>query len=531
MRRAVRRVALAAAALAVLLACAGAANGRAGDVFTGSRLEVASTTYAGQTSVGVEVALGNPDSGQIATAAHVDVTIATGFTLDLSGAPGTRVASVAALAVAPTGGGDPDLFLGDVAAEDATTYGADPAAQACAPGTHAAYWLASLESLVAGTKITLPIAVDAAATPDGKTSYSLHYCPFAAPTPASPAGLAIVTSFLSFNKLGIPATPGTYQWSAIVTPATPTLTPDPTTAFELRGDLPVPETLSLHVRYVAKDHAAVLSGRLLAQGQPRAGASVSISRSSDLGGSPIVTTTHADGTFAAQEYVARTEQFSATVDSASGPCATPSTAPGGCRDESLSGASSLTAVLVLPRKTDPKQSFRLGDQAVARRSIVTAADVPGSQLLGDAPPPCEGFAPDVHRLTETGDQRSSILLTADGNVEVYTTASLFGTVADATRDSTAVGQLAGTRCEANDFAGFQGHISSLHKLALPKIGNEVHAYRAVVVGDQQPTIIVDVLVVRVARAVLTLHIAGVTTSNGLELSLARKLAARAHQTR
>ena len=530
MRGARRRVALTAAALAVLLACAGAASGRAGDVFTGSRLEVASTTFAGQTSVGVEVALGNPDSGQIATAAHVDVTIATGFTLDLSGAPGTKVASLAALAVAPTGGGSPDLVLGDVAAEDATTYGADPVAQACAPGTHAAYWLASAQSLIAGTTITLPIAVDAAPTPDGQTSYSLHFCPLTAPSLASPSGLAIVTAFISFDTLGLPATPGTYQWSAIVTPATATLTPDPTTAFELRGDLPVPETLSLHVRYAARQHAAVLSGRLLAQGKPRAGASVSISRDSNLGGSPIVTTTRADGTFAAQEHVAKTEQFEASVDSASGPCTTPSTAPGGCRDESLSGASSLTAVLVLPRKTDPKQSFRLGDQAVARRSVVTTTDVPGSQPLGDAPPPCEGFTPDVHQLTETGDQRSSILLTADGNVEVYTTASLFGTLEDAKADSTAVSEIAGARCEAGDFAGFQGHISSLRKLALPKIGNEVHGYRAVVVGDQQPTIVVDVLVVRVARAVLTLHVAGVTTSNGLELSLARKLAARAHQS-
>ena len=87
---------------------------------------------------------------------------------------------------------------------------------------------------------------------------------------------------------------------------------------------------------------------------------------------------------------------------------------------------------------------------------------------------------------------------------------------------------AGARCEANDFAGTDGHVSSVKKLVLPKVGSEVHGYRATVIGAGAPAISVDVLVVRISRVVLTLHVVSLTPLDGIERSLARKLAARAH---
>lgn len=496
------------------------------DAFAGSRLEVVTTSFAGVSTVGVGVELGDPSSSVVPVAAHVDVTLPVGYQLDLTGQPGARVADAIAIAIPPSAR-DLDLLFGEITAEDAASYAADPLAQACAPGPHAAYWEAAFESLVPGPEINLPLAVDTTTGADGTTSYTLRFCPLVSPSADWPSGLSLVASFLTFEKITVPSTPGTYQWSSVVTPATAAFAPDPGSAFELRANVPVPQVLTLHARYDAKAHAAVLTGALVAENKPRAGVDVTISREGDLN-ADVTTKTRADGTFVAREFVTKTQQFDAVAGTVSGGCVATSTAPGGCRGESLSGAASTTAVLVVPRPTDPKLGTKLRDQAVARRSVMTGADLPGALAIGDAPPPCAGFAPDVHRLTETGGQRSSLFLTADRNAEVYSTASVFGTVAEAKADLAAFSQSRAARCEASAFAdSSQGRVAALRKLALPKIGNEAHGFRATVEAAGLPTLDVDVVVVRVARVVLTLHVFSVGPATALDLSLARAVAGRA----
>jgi hypothetical protein len=524
-RRSAVTVLVAAGAVASALCLPGAATGGALDQFAGAHLEVRSSSFAGIASVTAGIALGD-GSGGVPVAAHVDLSVPAGYSFDPATPAGTTIGSALALGLNPKDANDESALLGDLVVEDATAYAADPAAQACAPGTHAAYWKASVESLTSSTTLVMPIAVDTATDASGATTYVLRFCPIAAPSTDNPSGLSLVLSYLTFDSITVPATTGVYQWSALVTPATATLTPDPTTAFELRGNVPIPQELTLKAQYQPKSHTVVLTGHLLMQSQPRGGVQVSVSRESD----PLteaVATTKADGTFQLKERLTRSESFDATVGSTSGPCAAPSSAPGGCRDESLAGADSTTAVAVVRRATDPKLVAKSRDQAVARKSIVLASDLPGATPLGDAPPPCAAYAPSIHTLTETGEQRSSWYLTGDRNAEIYTTSAVFKTVADAKADQAAVGQRTAALCEAQDVAGSNASVGSLKQLTLPKIGDTARSFRATIPSPGNPTINVDLVVIRVARVVITLHVISLGSANTLEVKVARALARRA----
>jgi hypothetical protein len=521
-----RRWALAVAVL-VTLGCAGAANGTATDAFDKSQLEVRSSTFAGFSDVAVAVELGDLKSGVVPVAARVDVTIPAGYGLTIPGQTGAKIGDFLAIGVPTNNPDDGGLLIGSVLAEDPATYAADPVAQACAPGLHTAYWAATLDSVVPGSGVPLPIAVDAVQAEGGATSYSLHFCPFVSPSAAFPSGLSLVASFLTFRQATVPSATGTYQWSAVVTPATATFTPDPASAFELRADVLIPQVLTLHARYNPKAHAAVLSGRLVALGTPRAGVTVSVARAADVD-HPKATKTRSDGSFVLQEPIARSEEYEASVDTQSIGCTAPSPAPGGCRGESITGATSLAAVLVVRRATDPKLAPKSGDQAIAARGVLVTSDVPGSASLGDAPPPCEGFTPDLHKLTETGTRRSSLLLTSDRTAEVYATASVFGTTGDAKSDFSAVGQTADASCEVNAVARtLDANVVRLKPMSIRKIGSAARGYRATL-NDGVTTFTADVLFVRAGRTVITLHVLSLSPATGLELSLARKLAARAH---
>jgi hypothetical protein len=214
-----------------------------------------------------------------------------------------------------------------------------------------------------------------------------------------------------------------------------------------------------------------------------------------------------------------------------GACVEASTAPGGCRNESGPGASSRPALIALPRATDPKVSTNPHDQALARRSVLAATDIPGSLLEGDAPPPCAGFAPNLHRLTATGNRSSQTYLTADRKAEMFATASVFATVADASTDFAGIAQLAAARCEGRSFAGSasaDAKVAKLGKLATPRLGSDSRAYRATITSQEfsQP-INVDIVFVRVARVVIALHVHSLGSVTELERFVARVLAARA----
>src|SRR5262249_51416330 len=165
-------------------------------------------------------------------------------------------------------------------------FAADPVAQACAPGTHAALWRASLAVL--GAQIPLSIVVDGAS---GGGGYTMRFCPLhPPPRVGTGAGLLLLAQFIQdpgTPPVTAPATPGTYTWSALLSPPVPgTTSADPSRAAEVRLLIPIPEALSLQGRYDAKTHSAVLTGLLTAAGAPQAGVTVDLS-SSTGGGHPI----------------------------------------------------------------------------------------------------------------------------------------------------------------------------------------------------------------------------------------------------
>jgi len=65
------------------------------------------------------------------------------------------------------------VLAGEVSVDDPTRYAADPEAQACAPGQHAAVWRLSLSAL--GLRLDTPVFFDRAA--DATAAARLVFCP------------------------------------------------------------------------------------------------------------------------------------------------------------------------------------------------------------------------------------------------------------------------------------------------------------------------------------------------------------------
>jgi hypothetical protein len=518
-------VAVAVAALAALVGAAAPATGRVSASFEGARLVVASDPSFGFTDIRLD--LGDSANDAPGTAAHVSLTVPAGYKLDLSGHPGDRVADLIGILDTANGATDSQFVSGTIVVDDPATYAADPVAQACAPGTHTAYWRASLTEL--GRQIPFPIAIDAHDPADATASYTIQYCPFAPPSDTFPLGISLTTSDIFFSTAAAPTQTGSYRWTALVTPATPgPLTPDPGSAFELRASVLVPHVLTLKAAYQPKSHTAVLTGRLSGGGQPRAGVAVFIFTGELSISDRAVARTAADGTFTLKRKVEKTTEFYASVSSTSGPCVDATTAPGGCLSDSTAGTSSPPAVVVLPRKTDPKVATTARDQALARRSVLTVSDLPGAQIVGDPPPPCAAFAPDLHRLTTTGQRTSSQFLTADRNAALYATASVFANADDAKADFKGVATRKAEQCEANDIAdGVGAHVGRIQQMTLPSIGDQVRGFRARLSDPDLPELTVDTLFVRANRVVITVHVESLGPITELERFLLRVLAIRA----
>src|SRR5690349_21000639 len=137
----------------------------------------------------------------------------------------------------------------------------------------------------------------------------------------------------------------------------------------------------------------------------------------------------------------------------------------------------------------------------------------------------------IRDLYVTGVQTCALpiswYLTGDRNAEIYTTSAVFKTVADAKADQAAVGQRTAALCEAQDVAGSNASVGSLKQLTLPKIGDTARSFRATIPSPGNPTINVDLVVIRVARVVITLHVISLGSANTLEVKVARALARRA----
>lgn len=533
---AVRATGLLVAALALsalVLEGAQAAGTRAAGAFDGAQLSVTAVSFAGQSLVALSIDL-QGQSGTVGaappTAAAIQVSVPVGFQIDLTKPTGTKIGDLYAGIESASDGSGFTFADASLVVDDPAIYAADPVAQACAPGVHGAVWRASFS--VIGQVISLPIAVDAVTAPGATSAYTLRFCPFRAPSPALPAGVTFAFLSAGFSDgVTAPTTPGVYTWTALVTPATQFVA-DPTAAFELRAVVPLPQSLSLDAQYDPKTHSAVLNGKLIVAGQPKAGAVVSFvaydqsDHRTELG----TASTDSAGAFRVRRPFAKTADVAASVDSSTGPCSSPSSAPGGCLNETVSSPGGASATVIVPRKTDAKLVFLPRDQSLARSSILAAADLPGDwQDIAGPSGPCPEFTPNLRAFTVGGQAFSRVFVSADGSAIARSTASVY---ADRKSATTAIGRVAlpaAARCQANDISSGSSASISVGKLSLPNIGNATRAYRATVTIPQG-VVNVDLVFVRVGRVVVELDVYSLgSAQDGLETVLARKIAARARR--
>ena len=275
--RSSRRVALAIAAAAIIALCGSdAAGSRSTTQFDGAQLAVDSSSFGGQSLVAIDVQLQNSFSTDEAPglAAYVDVTAPEGYKLDLSDAPGTTIGQLIGTLIAADGS-DSAFALGTIDVDDPAAWAADPVAQACAPGAHAALWHAS--PTVLGRAVNLPIAVDAVPGTADPT-YVIRICTSQAASTDFPKGIALEsTGLLLPNFTAVPNGPGTSRWSALVTPASPgSLAPQPSAGFELRAVERRPNVLTLHARYEPRTNTIAIGGKVAAAGAPWANVQVAL---------------------------------------------------------------------------------------------------------------------------------------------------------------------------------------------------------------------------------------------------------------
>lgn len=487
-------------------------------------LVIFSAAFGGDSLVGVVIGASDPMP-------RVDIFVPHGYGVRGGEPVGSQIGSLYGEVSDPSGLSDSVFLDGDLVVDDPAMYAANPSAQACAPGTHKAVWRASLAIL--GHPFDLPIFVDEAASSSG-AAYVLRLCPTWAPDALFPKGLAAGALSLYFaNALSVPTDPGRYTWSAFVTPAPAgSLTPEPGRTFEVRAVVPHPHTLTLTARHDEKAKTVVLSGRLMAAGEPRAGVSVSfgayVNSSEDFSNFGPVTT-DASGKFSIRRRIESTTQFSASVQQDSGflPCTAPSTAPAGCLTETISAPSGGSAYVRVRRAIDAKLVRNARDQALARRTNLKLADFPPNWVVYDVPDflRCEGFDPKMSDLTVTGEAESPAFLNEQEGFAGSRT-SVYLTEAHAQAAFEREAQLAFARCIAKEAEDDDYELRSLGRITFPGLGQATKAFRIVAEYEDEIEYL-DLVSFRRGRTVVHMQFAAVAMPLPTEKELAAKVAARA----
>ena len=311
-------------------------------------------------SVGGGVVLDIHSSEDAPAPARLTLYVPAGFTVNASAAPGTVVGD-GYLAVWLDAATTDDYAFGTIKAGDPT------AAQTCAPGIHAAVWIASFRLSI--TDVAIPFYVDP--TSGSETSlgaYRLIAClksPYVAEEQGgAPFGLRVTELLLGLGEphrtvIKPPAT-GTYTWRLLVTPfLTGTATIEPAATFEARARMKLPHTFTEHLRYVRKTQTVVITGAVRLLGKPERRLLVQA-----IGGPPSArflglygeTRSRGNGSFTIRKRVAEKRRarkvrvYLFGMEPLKGGCVEPSTAPAGCVNESFSPPQSVSAELVIPKK-------------------------------------------------------------------------------------------------------------------------------------------------------------------------------------
>jgi hypothetical protein len=342
----ISRVLVLGATAAFALALAGAAP-TAGEF---PQAQVFAGTY--RDANGPAVVLGMVTSGDGPAPAKAVFYVLTGYALDLTRPPGTRIGETFDAYLTGDGFASGE---GTVTTGDPATLPGDPAAQACAPGTHAAVWDASYKA--GARKGAVRFYVDPTAGAEVSLgAYRLAAC-FVSPD-ATPEGPYFIEFELGIQTsvLRPPTARGTYVWRMLLTPYVEgTTTPNPPATFEARSHVLVPHVLSGHARYLAKKRQLLVSGRLLALGHARRGRIWIAAGPRDdklrLLGRPRL---RSDGSYALTAKVAegrrpRVLHVWAFRVEEPGICAGSSTAPAGCVDESISPPASHPMRVRIPK--------------------------------------------------------------------------------------------------------------------------------------------------------------------------------------
>jgi hypothetical protein len=298
--------------------------------------------------------------------ARMTLYVPKGYALGTSAAPGTKVGTASAIYTSDlnTGGA---FTTGTLKTGDPSTLPSDPAAQACAPGSHAAVWLATFK--VDGQPTTVRFYVDptAGASDASLGAYRLVAC-FASPyrpveLGGSPNGmhfddLDLVVSQKSGSVLKNPRK-GTFVWRLFVTPYFDNGgEANSAAAFEARARVLIPHVLTLRASYRLKTKTLRLTGTLTALGKARRGVRVTI-----LGGSPKAdvlsywgsAVTHAKGAYSFSKGIrpqakARKLVILTFVTVVRGSCSGPSVAPAGCVEENLSPPADGLVHVTIPKR-------------------------------------------------------------------------------------------------------------------------------------------------------------------------------------
>jgi len=267
--------------------------------------------------------------------AKIVIYVPQGYGLTTSTPAGTTVGTIDAMA--EVGGSTLTIPTGNIVADNPANYTSLPQAQACAPGAHAAVWVAK------PANFNIPIYVDP--TSGAETAlgaYKLQTCLPSPTDPTSPApGTRLTEAELGFTRtvLTNPSTPGAYLWRVFNTPyVAGTATPNPAGTYELRSAVFIPASLTIKKKsYTKKTKRAVLTGKFSLLGQALKGIRVFVFSVASDGSVKVIGTpkTNKKGIYSLKVKVTKTTTFSALVVGPSGACdATPaSPAPAGCVNE------------------------------------------------------------------------------------------------------------------------------------------------------------------------------------------------------
>jgi hypothetical protein len=291
--------------------------------------------------------------------AAINIYLPTGYTLNLSQAPGTNIGSVDAAAFSH----DNNLTLplsGTVTTDAPANHAAD--STACArTATSAAVWILNLS--VAGQTIALPLYVNPTAGPETALgAYKLSIClpppdvPVGTPGRSANGAQVLDAKFTVNGIFTTPTTGGVLRWESLFTPYNPGKgTVNLAGTFETRSLVTLPVSLTLAAAHKKTTYA--LKGKLSEGGIPTSGVGVTILR----GTSPSSlskagsATTKADGSFTSSGKVKpkKTTYFKATAsvgqrDFTSQGCVNPlpaTIAPAGCVSATLPPLSATSAVV------------------------------------------------------------------------------------------------------------------------------------------------------------------------------------------